>query len=319
MALELGRELFQERQRRAAAETAARLLIAQMQQHQEPASLHTIEQLRIALSETEARCGRMRDALGREETARTAAEQSNATLRAALQRAEASAAGREGSADASAAARSLAEAEGRLTSLEGRLATVSSQAELYRRSAVASKRQIHELHQLLATRETEHLRQREGLVAIGGPEVTALVATAREEHENAERGAAEAMRKQLDGKDAAYAELEEEFRAGLSFEATRFHRLHEQYATLAAKFSATALERDAAAARAQRAGELVTEFTKVSGEQQTALAERDEVRAALEAKVVRGTARPQCRRRSAADLPTHRPGCVASLRDASAQ
>ncbi|KAE8290727.1 Leucine-rich repeat and coiled-coil domain-containing protein 1 [Larimichthys crocea] len=231
-------ERDQERERRWKAEQAVRKLTEDLKCLQTKVSeekdlqsmaLHTTDRLKEMLlkersgrselqtriDELEGRCQSLTQQL---EQARSSEEQ----LKTALRRLE------EGITHGEALrARQQAEEMKRHQELENKAAALKRELDIQRASVRQHKDKLQQLHELLASREQEHRKQIDLRLQPGGADFREAVAkeVASVEKRHAQREV-ELQEKLAEGRKQ-YAALEDEFRMGLTIEATRFSEVKE--------------------------------------------------------------------------------------------
>lgn len=158
--------------------------------------------------------------------------------------------------------------QSRVRDTEAQVAGHERELEVLRRSLQHGNNQVRQLQELLAKREQEHLADKERHEPLDGRKVQDLV-TCRV---NEEREKAEAISAQLKSKisehEKAYRALEDEFRAGLRIEASRYGELEQIYREVCGEVEATRQTAVTAVQKERRAVAMVEELTAVVKELQ---------------------------------------------------
>ena len=287
--IQLGQELFEERERRAKAERTARELVKEIQSSRDQnaqvckeheSTLDAISQLQQALNDSETRTNRFRDLLvSAEEDAanstrlKTQQEDTIHSLedglkksRVALQERDQSYAQYRDHCVSTAAS----ESKHNLV-LEKKNTALSCELDVYKRSIAHAKKQIHKLHELLAVREDEHRATLVGKVSIDGPEVAAKVADAKTTQQTTSSEAFNELQIRLSEKDRQYNELENELRSGLQYEGNRYKQVQVACAAATSDASKANAQLQTAIRNEEKMKSMVTEMTQLVTHQQSVI------------------------------------------------
>ena len=147
------------------------------------------------------------------------------------------------------------------------------EAELLRKTARQLKQQLQHLQELLATREREHLRERERCKPLDGREVQNVVAREVEKERAKMEGVVDQHKQRVAEQQKAYQNLEDEFRMALRIEAERYHELQRTYQEVAGEVEACRQTAISAVRKEQRATGMVAELTAMVKEQKGRITE----------------------------------------------
>ena len=163
------------------------------------------------------------------------------------------------------------------------------ESELLRKTARQLKQQLQHMQELLATREREHLREREKCKPLDGREVQDMVAREVEKERAKMEDVVEQHKQRLAEQQKAYQNLENEFRMALRIEAERYQDLQRTYEQVAGEVEACRQTAISAVRKEQRATSMVAELTAMVKEQKGRIGElsRGKQEAIGQLKVVR--------------------------------
>jgi leucine-rich repeat/coiled-coil domain-containing protein 1 len=164
--------------------------------------------------------------------------------------------------------RASAQDHERVEAAERRAATTAAELDVYKRSLAHGKRQIHQLHELLAIRETEHQRAREGKVGLDGPEVAAALAQVRAEQQRVDAAELGAVTVRLEQSGERCRELEAELRARAQHEDERLTQLREAAAAARRQASTAGQQLETAVANEAKMKQILAGMTAMAKEQQ---------------------------------------------------
>lgn len=147
------------------------------------------------------------------------------------------------------------------------------ESELLRKTARQLKQQVQHMQELLATREREHLREREKRKPLDGMEVQDMVAREVEKERAKMEDVVEQHKQRLAEQQKAYQNLENEFRMALRIEAERYLDLQRTYEQVAGEVEACRQTAISAVRKEQRATSMVAELTAMVKEQKGRIGE----------------------------------------------
>nr|XP_032827022.1 leucine-rich repeat and coiled-coil domain-containing protein 1 [Petromyzon marinus] len=156
---------------------------------------------------------------------------------------------------------------------EMRALAMQREAELLRTSQRQQQDKVQQLQELLAAREQDHRKAIESRVPLDGPEFKQAL---DRERARVEEQHAEALRVHQDRVEALtlqYAHLEDEFRAALSIEATRYQEVKLAFDRAAEELAKQTAELAATRDKERRSATLVRELTVMVKEQKGRLSE----------------------------------------------
>ncbi|XP_061428083.1 leucine-rich repeat and coiled-coil domain-containing protein 1 [Lethenteron reissneri] len=156
---------------------------------------------------------------------------------------------------------------------EMRALAVQREAELLRASQRQQQDKVQQLQELLAAREQDHRKAIESRVPLDGPEFKQAL---DRERARVEERHAETLRVHQDKVEALtlqYAHLEDEFRAALSIEATRYQEVRLAFDRAAEELAQQTAELAATRDKERRSATLVRELTVMVKEQKGRLSE----------------------------------------------
>ncbi|XP_071347837.1 leucine-rich repeat and coiled-coil domain-containing protein 1 isoform X2 [Trachinotus anak] len=170
-------------------------------------------------------------------------------------------------------ARQQAEEMKRHQELENKAAALKRELDIQRASVRQHKDKLHELHELLATREQEHRKQLELRLQPGGVDFHEAVAkeVALVEQRQAHREAE--LQEKLAEARKQYAALEDEFRMALTIEATRFSEVKEACDQMSTELMELKAILTQSQQREKKSGCLVQELTAMVKEQKNRITE----------------------------------------------
>ncbi|KAL5467427.1 hypothetical protein EMCRGX_G031648 [Ephydatia muelleri] len=157
--------------------------------------------------------------------------------------------------------------------VEGRCAGAQREAEHLRTSAKQLRHQLHQVQELLVTRERDHQREMDRCRPVDGCALHDTVAREVEKERCRMESAVEQQKQWLEEQKKAYHSLEEEFRMALRIETSRYQELYKDYSSLKSEVDSCRETSVAALQREQRATSLVSELTAMVKEQKGRLLE----------------------------------------------
>uniref|UniRef100_A0A8C9SVR0 Leucine rich repeat and coiled-coil centrosomal protein 1 n=1 Tax=Scleropages formosus TaxID=113540 RepID=A0A8C9SVR0_SCLFO len=161
----------------------------------------------------------------------------------------------------------------RIQELENQVAALRREIEILRALAQQRKDKLHQLHELLASREQSHRKELESWIHPKGPEFHEAVAQAAAVSEQHHSQQLADLQEKLTEARQRYTDLEDEFRMALTIEAARFAEVKEGFNLQAAELTdckaALAMSRQ----KEQQSATLVQELTSMVKEQKTRIAE----------------------------------------------
>jgi leucine-rich repeat/coiled-coil domain-containing protein 1 len=158
--------------------------------------------------------------------------------------------------------------QSQLRDAETRAAGHERELEVLRRSIQHGTDQVHQLQELLATREHEHQKDKERFQPLCGNKLQDLIANRVQEERDKSEESAVMFRAKISEHEKAYRALEDEFRAGLRIEASRYAELEQAYREVCGEVEATRQAAVAAVRKEKRAVGMVEELTSMVKELQ---------------------------------------------------
>lgn len=187
--------------------------------------------------------------------------------------------------------------QSRVRDAEARAAGHERELEVLRRSLQHGNDQVRQLQELLAKREQEHQLDKERCQPLDGKKVQDLIASRVQEERDKTEASAAQFKIKISEHEKAYRALEDEFRAGLRIEASRYGELERAYREVCSEVEATRQTAVAAVQKERRAVAMVEELTamvrelqgkarQLTSSKQEAVGELKERLATLEKEVV---------------------------------
>ncbi|XP_023671947.1 leucine-rich repeat and coiled-coil domain-containing protein 1 isoform X2 [Paramormyrops kingsleyae] len=270
-------ERDQERERRWKAEQAVRKLTEQLSSLERKAGQERdIQSMALHTSD------RLKEVLLKERAARVELQQQVEELRQELAQAH----GREdrqqgalrslqdtAARDEALRAQQRADEARRTQELENTVSALKRELEILRASARQHKDKLQQLHELLTSREQEHRKELEARLIPGGPEFQEAVSRAVAPVERGHAQQLADLREKVNGAQARYGELEDEFRAALTIEAGRFSEVKTALELQAAELVECRAKLSRCQQRERESGALVQELTSMVKEQKARIGE----------------------------------------------
>ncbi|KPP59665.1 leucine-rich repeat and coiled-coil domain-containing protein 1-like [Scleropages formosus] len=277
-------ERDQERERRWKAEQALKKLTEQLQNLQTQASeeknlqnlaLHTTDRLKELLLKERANCVKLQQRVEELERSLHSAQDELVQARSQEQQQQSVLHRLQDTATQNETlwAQQQAEETKRIQELENQVAALRREIEILRALAQQRKDKLHQLHELLASREQSHRKELESWIHPKGPEFHEAVAQAAAVSEQHHSQQLADLQEKLTEARQRYTDLEDEFRMALTIEAARFAEVKEGFNLQAAELTdckaALAMSRQ----KEQQSATLVQELTSMVKEQKTRIAE----------------------------------------------
>ncbi|XP_048866607.1 leucine-rich repeat and coiled-coil domain-containing protein 1 [Brienomyrus brachyistius] len=161
----------------------------------------------------------------------------------------------------------------RTQELENTVSALKRELEILRASARQHKDKLQQLHELLTSREQEHRKELEARLLPGSPEFQEAVSRAVAPVERGHAQQLADLREKVNAAQARYAELEDEFRAGLTIEASRFSEVKTALELEAAELAECRAKLSRSQQRERESGALVQELTSMVKEQKARIGE----------------------------------------------
>ncbi|EDQ92008.1 uncharacterized protein MONBRDRAFT_22748 [Monosiga brevicollis MX1] len=159
----------------------------------------------------------------------------------------------------------------RIKGLEIELSAAVQEADRCKRAERAARRQVSQLQELLAEKETANRTNKENLVRLDGPEVELKLQRIEADARDRELGLERQWRERVDFEKERYRQLEQEFQAALQYEGSRHHELETAYRDEMHRAHQLQSELSVYQAKVDEAADVTMQLTRLVEEQRAKL------------------------------------------------
>lgn len=161
----------------------------------------------------------------------------------------------------------------RLRDAEIHAATNEREVTLQHHVTKKLEQQIHDLQELLATREKDHQRELERIKPPNTQDIKGMLERELEKERMRMEGIVNQHKERLEQQQKSYRDLEEEFRAALRIEATRYQQLEQTHLKMSDEYTSCKNELTTLKEKEGKASGLVSELTSIVKEQKGRMTE----------------------------------------------